>query len=68
MTKGNMIKDLKAVGIRHAVKAETNEFIKIEHLKEHQVIELWTENCKYGFERQSHDAEYYREYINNVGV
>jgi hypothetical protein len=45
VTKGQMIKDLKNKGVRTAVKVETNELVKLEHLHYHQICKLWSEYC-----------------------
>lgn len=63
-TKGTMVKDLKGAGIRKAVKAETNELVSLEHLKEHQIIGMWEEHCNTPFyENKSHDASYFSKFL-----
>ena len=43
-TKGTMVKDLKAAGVRKAVK-HTGETVSLEHLKTYEVATLWFEHC-----------------------
>lgn len=42
-TKGQMVKDLKNVGIRMAEKNETGSLVGLEHLKYYQIAKLWAE-------------------------
>ena len=43
LTKGKMIKELKATGVR---KGEKNgAFVSLEHLKTSDVIKLYYDNC-----------------------
>ena len=44
LTKGKMIKELKAHGIRKADKEGTT--VSLEHLKTYQVINLYYQYCK----------------------
>ena len=44
LTKGSMIKELKALGIRKADKDGST--VSLEHLKTHQVINLYYQYCK----------------------
>ena len=43
LTKGKMIKSLKATGIRKGEK--DGAFVSLEHLKTSEVIKLYYDNC-----------------------
>ena len=43
-TKGQMIKQLKQLGIRRAEKEGYGD-VQLEHLKYYQVCNLWQEHC-----------------------
>ena len=44
MTKGKMIKELKAKGVRHGEKNGAK--VQLEHLKSFQVTEMYYTHCK----------------------
>lgn len=44
MTKGKMIKELKAKGIRYGEK--NGATVQLEHLKTFQIIDLYYTHCK----------------------
>ena len=46
MTKGNMIKALKAAGVRKADKEGTRMRVSLEHLKTAQVTNLYFKYCR----------------------
>ncbi len=44
-TKGQMIKELKRVGIRKVEKEGSGALVSLEHLKYFQVAKLYNEHC-----------------------